>query len=106
MYINQSQSHELPVALTDVGLLLNEDTTKLLTTQAQPPKTLTTPRGESVAVVGRDGCHKWLGYILSGTNREGHDFEHHLKAASRVFPANKKHSLQQGHVLSEIVASL
>ena len=40
---------ELVVALADVGLILNEDKTKLLTTQAQPPKTITTPRGVRVA---------------------------------------------------------
>ena len=60
---------ELVVASADVGLILNANKTKLLTTQAQPPKTVTTPRGVSVAVVDRDGCHKWLGCILSGNNK-------------------------------------
>ena len=49
---------ELVVALADVGLILNQDKTKLLTTQVQLPKTITTPGGLSVAVVDRDGCHK------------------------------------------------
>ena len=82
---------ELVVALADVGLILNEDKTMLLTTQAQPPKTITTPRGVSVAVVDRDGCHKWLGCILSGNNKGSHrpDLEYHLQAASRAFFANK-----------------
>ena len=55
---------ELVVALADVGLIFNQDKTKLLTTQAQPPTTITTPGGLSVAVVDRHGCHKWL--ILPG----------------------------------------
>ena len=36
---------KLVVALADIGLMLNQDNTKLLTTQAQPPKTITTQRG-------------------------------------------------------------
>ena len=82
---------ELVVALADVGLILNEDKTKLLTTQAQPPKTITTPRGVNVAVVDRDGCHKWLGCILSGNNKGSHrpDLEYHFQAASRAFFANR-----------------
>ena len=96
---------ELVVALANVGLSLNADRTKLLTTQAQPPKTITTPRGVSVAVVDRDGCHKWLGCILSWNNKGSHrpDLENHLQAASRAFFANKKHSLQQGRVLEETI---
>ena len=72
-------------------LILNADKTKLLTTQAQPPKTITTPRGVSVAVVDRDGCHKWFGCILSGNNKGSHrpDLEYHLQAASRAFFANR-----------------
>ena len=82
---------ELVVALADVGLILNQDKTKLLTTQAQPPKTISTPGGLSVAVVDRDGCHKWLGCILSGNNRGSHrlDLEYHLQAASKAFFANR-----------------
>ena len=82
---------ELVVALADVGLILNQDKTKLLTTQAQPPTTITTPGGLSVAVVDRDGCHKWLGCILSGNNRGSHrlDLEYHLQAASKTFFANR-----------------
>ena len=64
---------------------------KRLVSQAQPPKTITTPRGVSVAVVDRDGCHKWLGCILSGNNKGSHrpDLEHHLQAASRALFANR-----------------
>ena len=88
---------ELVVALADVSLILNADKTKLLTTQAQPPKTITTPRKVSVAVVDRDGCHKWFGCILSGNNKGSHrpDLEYHLQ----------KHSLQQGRVLEERIVS-
>ena len=82
---------ELMVALADVGLILNQDKTKLLTTQAQPPKTITTPGGLSVAVVDRDRCRKWLGCILSGNNRGSQrlDLEYHLQAASKAFFANR-----------------
>ena len=82
---------ELVVPLADVGLILNQDKTKLLTTQAQPPKTITTPGGLSVAVVDRDGCHKWLGCILSRNNRGSHrlDLEYHVQAASKAFFANR-----------------
>ena len=80
---------ELVVALADVGLILNEDKTKLLTTQTQPPKTITTPRGVNVAVVDRDGCHKWLGCILSGTTREVTD-----RILNIISKLHRGHSLQ------------
>ena len=82
---------ELVVALADVGLILNQDKTKLITTQTQPPTTITTPGGLTVAVVDQDGCHKWLGCILSGNNRGSHrlDLEYHLQAASKTFFANR-----------------
>ena len=77
---------ELVVALADVGLILNQDKTKLITTHVQPPTTITTPGGLSVAVVDRDGCHKWLGCILSGNNSGSHRLalEYHLKTAGHV----------------------
>ena len=49
---------ELVVALADVGLILNQDNTKLLTTQVQLPKTITTPGGLSVRL---DSGHLFLG---------------------------------------------
>ena len=42
---------ELVVVLADVGVIWNEDKTKLLTTQTQPPKTSTTDKRINVAVV-------------------------------------------------------
>ena len=91
---------ELVVALADVGLILNQDKTKLITTQT-PPTTITTPGGLSVAVVDRDGCHKWLGCILSGNNSRSHrlDLEYHLQAASKTFFANR-------HILCNKAVSL
>ena len=81
---------ELVVALAHVGLILNQDKTKLITTQVQPPTTITTPGGLSVAVVDRDGCHKWLVCILFVNNTGSHrlDLEYHLQAASKTFFAN------------------
>ena len=78
---------EFVVALVDVGSNWNEDKTKFLTTQAHPPKTITTPGGVSVAVVDRGGCHKWV----DGNNKASHrpDLEYHLQGASRAFFANR-----------------
>jgi len=89
------------VALADGGLIFRKGETKLPTTQTQPPKTITTPRGVSVAVVDRAGCHKWFGCILSGNNKGSHraDREYHSQAASMAVFAKQKHSLQQGRVL-------
>ena len=47
---------ELLVALADVGV--NEDKTKLLTTQAQPPKPSTIPRGLSIPSGNNRGSHR------------------------------------------------
>ena len=79
---------ELVVALADVGVILKQDKTKLLTTQAQPRTTITTPRGLGVAVVDRDGCHKRLDAFYLGTTGEDTDLEYHLQAASKTLFAN------------------
>lgn len=80
------RNRQFVVALANGGLILNEDKTTGLTTKTQPPKT-TTPRGVSVVVVDRSGCHKWLGCIVSGYNKGSHkpDLEYHLPAASKAF---------------------
>ena len=49
-----------------VGLLLNMDkTTKILTTEAQPPSQLFTPNGLVVDILSGLTSHKWLGCQLS-----------------------------------------
>ena len=79
------------VALADVGWIFHQDKRKLITTQTPPPTTITTPRGLSVAVVDRGGCHKWFGCILFGNNSGSHrlDLEYHLQGASKTFFANR-----------------
>ena len=77
-------------AQSQKSLILKQDKTNLLTTQAQPRTTITTAGVLSVAVVDRDGCHKWLGCILFGNNRGSHrfDLEYHLQAASKTLFAH------------------
>ena len=79
--------HELVVALAGFGVVLKEGKTKLLTTQAHPPKIITTPGGLSVVVVDRDECHKWLGCMLSANNSGSYrlDLEYYVQAASKAF---------------------
>ena len=45
--------------LAAVGLQLNAQKTKVLTTQAQPPSQLQTPNGLIISVL-RESSHKWL----------------------------------------------
>ena len=52
---------KLVTSLEKVGLKLNAAKTKALTTQAQPPKTLTTRAGLEIAVLDQSSSHKWLG---------------------------------------------
>ena len=51
--------------LRQVGLILNASKTKVLTTEAQPPSCLFIPGANPTQVLEREGCHKWLGCILS-----------------------------------------
>ena len=60
--------HKLLSSLGKVGLQLNAAKTKALTTQAQPPKTLTTRAGLKIAVLDQSSSHKWLGCMLSTEN--------------------------------------
>ena len=53
----------LVACLEQVGLKLNASKTKVLTTQAQPPSTLTTPAGLELAVLEPTNSHKWLGCL-------------------------------------------
>ena len=74
-----------------VGLKLNAAKTKALTTQAQPPKTLTTRAGLEIAVLDQSSSHKWLGCMLStenaGTRQD--DIDHRLQSAARAFHVHK-----------------
>ena len=80
---------ELVASLAEVGLTLNVKKTKILTTQAQPPKQLRT-RGEvTVDVLDRASPHKWLGCLLHPGGYHHADVDFHLQAASRAFHANR-----------------
>ena len=53
----------LVACLEQVGLKLNASKTKVLTTQAQPPSTLTTPAGLELEVLEPTNSHKWIGWL-------------------------------------------
>ena len=81
----------LVTCLGQVGLKLNTSKTKVLTTQAQPPSTLTTPAGLELEVLEQTKTHKWLGCLLSTLNmgNRQQDVNYRLQNASRAFQANK-----------------
>ena len=77
--------------LKEVGLALNASKTKILTTQAQPGKTVTTQNGLEMEILDATTAHKWLGCLLStlnAGNREA-DLDFRLQATSKAFYANK-----------------
>ena len=81
----------LVACLKEVGLELNASKTKILTTQAQPGKTLTTQNGLEMEILDATKAHKWLGCLLSTSNagnREA-DLDFRLQATSKAFYANK-----------------
>ena len=77
--------------LKEVGLALKASKTKILTTQAQPGKTVTTQNGLEMEILDATKAHKWLGCLLStlnAGNREA-DFDFRLQATSKAFYANR-----------------
>ena len=78
-------------SLEKVGLKLNAAKTKVLTTQVQPPKTLTTRAGLEIAVLDQSSSHKWLGCMLSTENagKRPDDIDHRLQSAARAFHVHK-----------------
>ena len=81
----------LVACLEQVGLKLNASKTKVLTTQAQPPSTLTTPAGLELEVLEPTNSHKWLGCPLStaNTGNRQQEMNYRLQNASRAFQANR-----------------
>ena len=76
--------------LAAVGLQLNVQETKVLTTQAQLRLRLQTPNGLIISVLDKESSHKCLGCISTApalTTRC--DVECRLQAAARVFNANR-----------------
>ena len=82
---------KLVTSLGEVGLKLNAAKTKALTTQTQPPKTLTTRAGLEIAVLDQSSSHKWLGCMLSTENagKRQDDIDHRLQSAARAFHVQK-----------------
>ena len=81
----------LVTCLEQVGLKLNASKTKVLTTQAQPPSTLTTPAGLELEVLERTKSYKWFGCLLSMINmgNRQQDMNYRLQNAPRAFQANR-----------------
>ena len=77
--------------LAAVGLQLNVQKTKVLTTQAQPPSRLQTPNGLIISVLDKESSHKWLGCMLTTAPAQTTtcDVECRLQAAARAFNANR-----------------
>ena len=73
-----------------VGLVLNTDKTKVMTTEAQPPPFLSTPAGLQIEILDQQSCQQmaWLHveYVSMPTvNKKRHDVDQHLQAASKAF---------------------
>ena len=81
----------LVVACLEHRLKPNASKTKILTTQAQPLSTLTTPAGLELEVLEHTKSHKWLGCILSVVNmgNRQQDMNYRLRNAPRAFQADK-----------------
>lgn len=81
----------LIVHLEEVGLMVNEDKTVVLTSEAQPPDFLSTPGGLSLKVFHGNMCHKWLGCMLTATGsvNQSVDARYHLQQACKAYHANK-----------------
>ena len=66
----------------EVGLVLNDDKTVVLTNEAQPKSHLWTPTGIKLQVQNGSGGHKWFGCTL-GVGKAGRtmlDLTHHVEA--------------------------
>ena len=60
----------LVAELSEVGLLLNADKTVVLTSQSQPPSTITTEHGITLKVLPGNVAQKWLGCMLTAFGSE------------------------------------
>ena len=80
----------LVTCLKEVGLALNASKTKILTTQTQISKTVTTQNGLEMEILDATAAHKWLGCLLSALNAGNRkaDLDFRLQATSKAFYAN------------------
>ena len=77
--------------LKEVGLASNASKTRILTTQTQPGKTVTTQNGLDMEILDATKARQWLGCLLStlhAGNKEA-DLQVRLQATLRAFYANK-----------------
>ena len=81
----------LVAELSEVGLLLNADKTVVLTSQSQPPSTITTEHGITLKVLPGNVAQKWLGCMLTayGSGQKSLDLQYHLQQAAKAYHANK-----------------
>ena len=81
----------LVAELSEVGLLLNADKTVVLTSQSQPPSTITTEHGITLKVLPGNVAQKWLGCMLTafGSEQKSLDLQYHLQQAAKAYHANK-----------------
>ena len=100
-----TSSRRLPISLLQMTLRTSSanwvspecGNTKLLTTAAQPPSCLFIHGADPVQVLGREGCHEWLGCMLSTATSDpvkaDLDFQLHLdfqlQNASQAFWKHK-----------------
>ena len=78
--------------LMEVGLALNASKTQIVTTQAQPGKTVTTQNGLEREILDATKAQKWLRCLLStlnAGNREA-DLDFRVQATSKAFHANRR----------------
>ena len=71
--------------------MLNADKTVILTTQRQPPSTITTDHGLTLRVLSGNVAQKWLGCMLSayGSEQKFLNGQYHLQQAAKSYHANK-----------------
>ena len=81
----------LVAELSEVGLLLNADKPVILTSQSQPPSTITIDHGVTLRVLPGNVAQKWLGCMLAayGSEQNFWDLEFHHQEATKAYHANK-----------------
>ena len=80
----------LVAELSEVGLLLNADKTVVLTSQSQPPSTITINHGVTLAVLPGNVAQKWFGCMLAAYGSEKKlDLQFPLQQAAKAYHANK-----------------
>ena len=82
---------KLIVAVGRAGLILNVETSVVLTNQAQPPPTLVIREDVVVKVLDRNRGQKWLGCMLTAVRsmRQGVGFLYHIEQGTKCFHTNQ-----------------